>query len=141
MSAHENSTSFDDRDPPSLRSFGITFAVVFAIIGLWPLVWHWLPVRMWALAIAAAFLAVTWLAPSLLSPLNRLWFAFGMLLHKVVNPLVLGLLFVVLVTPLALVMRLFGKRFIPEHFDQGAKSYWIKREPPGPEPETIRNQF
>ena len=141
MSAHENSSSFDDRAPPSLRSFGLTFFFVFAIIGLWPLLRHGLPVRWWALAIAGAFLAVTFLAPQVLSPLNRVWFAFGMLLHKIVNPLVLGFLFIALLTPLALVMRLFGKRFLPVTFDKGTASYWIKREPPGPEPQSIRNQF
>lgn len=141
MSAHENSTSFDDRAPPSLRNFGLTFAAVFAIIAIWPLLRHGLPVRYWALAIAAAFLAVTFIAPGLLSPFNRLWFAFGLLLHKVVNPLVLGLMFIVLLTPLALVMRLFGKRFLPVSFDTSANTYWIERQPPGPEPDSIRNQF
>lgn len=141
MSAHENSTSFDERTPPSLRNFGLTFVFVFAVIGLWPLIRHGLPVRYWSLAIAGAFMAVTFVAPQLLSPLNKLWFAFGLLLHKVVNPVVLGLLFLLLVTPLALVLRLIGKRFIPEHFDRAAPSYWIKRDPPGPEPQSIQNQF
>lgn len=141
MSAHENSTSFDDRALPSLRNFGLTFVFVFAVIGLWPVVRHALPPRYWALGIAMAFLAVTYLAPQFLAPLNRLWFKFGMLLHKVVNPLILGLLFLVLLTPLALVMRLYGKRFLPTNFDSNAKSYWIPREPAGPEPHSIRNQF
>jgi hypothetical protein len=141
MSAHENSTSFDDRAPPSLRSFGLTFVFVFALVGLWPVLRHGLTPRWWALAIAAAFLAVTLLAPQALSPLNRVWFAFGMVLHRIVNPLVLGFLFIVLLTPLALVMRLFGKRFLPLSFEPGATSYWIRREPPGPEPQSIRNQF
>jgi hypothetical protein len=141
MTAHENSTSFDDRRPPSLRSFGLTFVFVFTLIGLWPLLRHGLPPRLWALAAAGAFLAVTFLAPQLLSPLNKVWFAFGMLLHRIVNPLVLGFMFLVLLTPLALAMRLFGKRFLPLTFDREAPSYWIRREPPGPEPQSIRNQF
>ncbi len=141
MSVHENSASFDDRAPPSLRNFGLTFVFVFAIIGLWPVFRHSLPPRYWALGIAAAFLAVTFIAPKLLTPLNKLWFKFGMLLHNVVNPLILGLLFMVLLTPLALVMRLFGKRFLPTGFDSKTSSYWIPRDPAGPDPHTIRNQF
>jgi predicted membrane metal-binding protein len=141
MSAHENATSFDHRPPPSLRSFGLTFAVVFAIIGLWPLIRHGLDVRYWALGVAAAFLALTFIAPQLLSPLNKVWFAFGLLLHKVVNPLVLGIMFIVLLTPLALIMRILGKRFMPTGFDTAASTYWITREPPGPEPQSVRNQF
>jgi predicted membrane metal-binding protein len=141
MSAHENSSSFDDRSPPSLRSFGLTFAFVFAVLGFWPLLRHGLPLRWWAVAIAIAFLIVTFLAPKVLSPLNRVWFALGMLLHKIVNPVVLGFLFVVLLTPIALLMRLSGKRFLPVTFEGEAASYWITRDPPGPEPQSIRNQF
>jgi Saxitoxin biosynthesis operon protein SxtJ len=141
MSAHENSTSFDDRALPSLKSFGLTFVVVFAIIGLWPVLRHSAPPRYWSLAIAAAFLAVTFIMPQLLAPLNKLWFAFGLLLHKVVNPLILGLMFLVLLTPLALVMRLFGKRFLPTGFDTKVSTYWIPRNPAGPDPHSIRNQF
>jgi Saxitoxin biosynthesis operon protein SxtJ len=142
MSAsHEKIVSHDDREPPSLRSFGLTFVVVFALIGVSPIVLHHLGPRWWALATSAAFLAVTFIAPNLLKPLNQLWFRFGMLLHKVFNPLVLGLMFIVVITPIALVLRLLGKRLIPLKPDVNAASYWIKREPPGPAPESLRNQF
>ena len=142
MSAsHEKIVSHDDRDPPSLKSFGLTFAVVFAVIGLSPVVLHHFGPRYWALAVAAAFLAVTFIAPGLLKPLNQLWFRFGMVLHKIINPLVLGLMFIVVISPIALVLRLLGKRLIPLKPDAGVASYWIKREPPGPAPESLRNQF
>jgi hypothetical protein len=142
MSAsHEKLISHDDRDPPSIKSFGLTFVVVFALIGLWPLLWRWDAPRYWALAFAAACLLVTFLAPSLLKPLNVLWFKLGMLLHKIVNPLVLGLLFVVIISPIALVLKLLGKKLVPLSPDPKAASYWIKRDPPGPPPESMKNQF
>jgi len=123
----------------SERGFGIVFAVVFAGIGLYP-VWDGAPVRWWALAIAGAFLAIAALAPALLKPLNRVWFALGLLLHKVVSPLVMGLMFFAAVTPTALIMRMLGKDPLRLRFDKQAKTYWIERQP-GPAPETMRNQF
>ncbi len=138
---HENLASNDERDPPSIKGFGITFAVVLAIIGLFPLAVGSGGARWWALALAAFFLGAGFFAPQLLKPLNRLWFKFGMLLHRIVNPLVLGLLFLVVITPTALGMRIFGKRPIPCHFDPDAESYWVPREPAGPEPAAMKNQF
>jgi Saxitoxin biosynthesis operon protein SxtJ len=142
MSAyHEKVISHDDREPPSLKSFGLTFVVVFALIGLSPMVLHHLGPRYWALAVSSAFLVVTFVAPNLLKPLNQLWFRFGMVLHKIINPLVLGLMFVVVISPIALVLRLLGKRLIPLKPDAAVQSYWITRQPPGPAPESLRNQF
>src|SRR5262245_21999290 len=80
------------------RSFGFVFAAVFAIIGCWPF-WHWQPPRSWALTIAVVFLVVAVARPQVLHPLNRLWLAFGRLLHKIVSPLVMGLIFFTTVTP------------------------------------------
>lgn len=135
--------SFDRRDDVMVgteRSFGIVFAVVFAVIGLWPLLGDAGP-RIWALAAAFVFLALALVFPRLLKPLNIVWFKFGMLLHHVVTPLIMGLLFFVTVTPIALLMRLFGKRPLDLGFDTEAKTYWIERDPPGPEPETMPRQF
>jgi hypothetical protein len=142
MSAtHENLVSYDERDPPSIRAFGITIGAVLCIIGLFPFAIGSGSVRWWALGIGGAFLTAAFLAPQLLEPLNRLWFRLGMLLHRVINPLVLGLLFIVVITPVALALRLLGKRPIAGLADPEAPSYWITRDPPGPEAETIRNQF
>ena len=124
----------------SERSFGIVFAVVFSIIGLWPLIGEG-ALRVWALAVGGGFLAAAFVAPKVLSPLNQLWFRFGMLLHKIVNPLIMGLLFYLTVTPIALIMRIAGKDPLRCRIDPGADSYWIKRDPAGPAPETMRNQF
>ncbi len=73
--------------------------------------------------------------------MNRLWFLFGMALHKVISPLVMGLLFYLTVTPIALIMRAIGKDPLHRQFDPQAKSYWIERRPAGPAPETMRRQF
>ncbi len=143
MSDHGNHESFRERDAvkgSSNRSFGVVFAVVFAIIGLFPLIGG-SSVRWWSLIVAGVFLALAFAAPKLLSPLNRLWMRFGLLLHRIVNPLVMALLFFLVVTPIALLMRLFGKRPLHLETEPDAQSYWIPRDPPGPEPETMKQQF
>ena len=94
-------------------------------------------------AISGAWLAASmpfdWKDP--LGPLNRLWLKFGLLLYKVMNPLILGLLFFVTIMPIGLVMRAFGKDFLRLKLDRNAKSYWIDRSPPGPPPQSMKNQF
>ena len=140
QSFHEDFGREDGPKPGSKRGFGIVFAVVFAIVGLWPLM-DGRPFRLWALALAGIFLAAGLFFPTLLRPLNRLWFLFGMALHKVMNPLVMGLLFYLTVTPIALIMRAIGKDPLNRQFDPQAKTYWIVRDPAGPAPETMRRQF
>ena len=90
------------------RGFGFVFAGFFAILAAFSL-WHGSTTWHWTLPISAAFLAVALTFPRLLNPLNRLWLKFGLLLYKVMNPLVLGLLFFVTIMPIGLVMRAFGK--------------------------------
>jgi predicted membrane metal-binding protein len=129
--------------PPKIgsgRSFGLVFAGVFAVIALWPLVRED-KLRLWSLVIAAGFLGVAFVAPRALAPLNRLWFRTGMLLGKVVTPLVMGVLFIVVVTPVGFLMRLFGKDPLRLKFEPASKSYWIKRSPPGPVAGSLKNQF
>lgn len=124
----------------SERSFGIVFACVFALIGVVPwLLGHGL--RLWALIVAAIFLAAAYLAPALLSPLNRLWFRFGVLLHHVVNPVVMALIFYGAVLPTGLLVRAMRKDLLRLKRDPQAESYWIKREPPGPAPDSMTRQF
>jgi len=122
------------------RMFGIVFAVVFALIGLWPIL-SGDGMRLWSLAVGAAFLLVAFVRPALLGPLNRLWTRFGMLLHRVTNPLIMGLVFYLAVTPTALILRLAGKDPLRRRIEPNAKTYWIDREPPGPAPETMKRQF
>ncbi len=122
------------------RSFGLVFAGVFVVIALFPLLGG-RPVRLWSLIVAAVFVAIALLRPGLLAPANRLWLAFGLLLHRVTSPLVLGLLFFVVFTPMGLVRRALGKDSLRLRWDGSLPSYWIPRRPPGPAPDTMRNQF
>jgi hypothetical protein len=140
VATHERLSGHDVIKGSSDRSFGIVFAAVFTIIGLWPLL-DGEGVRWWSLAIALGFAAVATARPGLLAPLNRLWFKFGLLLNSIVSPLVMGLLFYLIITPFALFMRLTGKDLLHLKRDPEARSYWILREPPGPSPETIKNQY
>ena len=137
---HEDYRQSDEVRAGSERAFGIVFAVVFTIIGAWPLL-NDAPVRLWALGIAGGFLAAALIAPKILNPLNQVWFRFGMLLHKIVNPLVMGLLFFITVTPIAVIMRMMGKDPLNRKIDRDATTYWIERDPAGPEPDTMKNQF
>ena len=137
---HENLRRPDETEAGSERGFGIVFAVVFTVVGLWPLL-DGGPPRAWAMALAAGFLAAGIFVPKTLKPLNRVWYLFGMALHKVVNPLVMGLVFFLTVTPMALILRALGKDPLRRKFDPDAKTYWIERHPPGPAPETMRQQF
>jgi len=128
--------------PGSDRNFGAVFVAFFAVVGLWPLLSGGSP-RLWALLAAAAFLAPTLVAPRVLHPLNVLWFKFGMLLHAVVSPVVMGLIFVLTVVPMALLMRFLGKNVLdigPRAQGQ-RESYWISRTQRTIDAESMRNQF
>lgn len=124
----------------SERSFGFVFTAFFALVALAPLR-HGQDVRLWAVGVAVAFAIVALAAPRLLRPLNLLWFRFGMLLHHVVTPVVMGLLFFVALTPVGLLMRATGKDPMRLRREANATSYWIVRQPPGPAPETMKHQF
>ena len=137
---HENLTRDDDVVGSSDRVFGITVAAVAAIVGTLKL-WHdhgwgWL----WLTA-AAVFLilAVFWTTP--LGRLNRVWMRFGLILYRVINPVVMASLFYSVIVPMGLIMRAFGRDALRLKRDRGAASYWILREPPGPSPETMKHQF
>jgi len=122
------------------RGFGLVFAGFFLIVGLGPLISGG-AARWWALGLAAAFALVALAAPAALAPANRLWTRVGLLLHRIVNPVVTGLLFFVVVTPTGLLMRVFGKDPLRLRWDRQAASYWIERQPPGPPPDTMSRQF
>ncbi len=140
LEIHEDLERRQEVKAGSERGFGLVFTAVFAIVALWPLLAGG-GVRWWAAALAGVFAFAAVAAPKALAPLSRLWFRFGLVLHKVVNPLVMGLLFFSTVTPMALALRLFGKDPLNRRFDADAETYWIERDPAGPAPETMRNQF
>lgn len=124
---------------PSDRNFGIVFTAAFLFFGLWPLRHH-RPVRLWCLIVSSAFLLITLIRPSLLHALNRIWTKCGILLGKVVNPIVTGLLFYLVFTPLAVVLRWMGKDLLRLAGDPIAQTYWIHRDDGANLPD-MRNQF
>ena len=138
--AHEQVSHAEEVQPGSERSFGLVFAIVFAIIGIYPLFADGTP-NTWAFVVAAVFMMAALAVPSILKPLNRIWFKFGMVLHHIVNPIIMGLLFFVAVTPTALIMRALGKDPLKRKREPEAQTYWIERSPAGPAPETMKNQF
>jgi large-conductance mechanosensitive channel len=91
--------------------------------------------------LSGLFLAAALFAPKLLRPMNRVWFKFGLLLHHIINPLVMGLLFFLTVTPVAILMRLSGKDPLRLKSAPAARSYWIPRPPSGPASTTMKRQF
>lgn len=140
MSAIENSDRQDDAKIGSERGFGIVFAVVFALLAMWQL-WVGRPWGWGLLAVAVAFLALGFLAPDVLAPLNRMWFKFGLLLHRVANPVILGILFYAVVMPTGFLMRAAGKRPLNLELDDKADSYWVRRAQPGLDPDSFTKQF
>jgi hypothetical protein len=122
------------------RNFGLVFAGVFALLGAlglwghserWP-IWFGLAVVMLGLALAA---------PKVLAPFNWAWTKFGLLLHAIVSPVVLGIIFYLCIAPIGFFMRLSGKDPLRRRYEPAADSYWIKRVPPGPPPDSFKNQF
>jgi predicted membrane metal-binding protein len=132
------------RDEPdkgsSDRAFGLVFTAVFLIIGALPLL-KGAPPRLWSFGVAAVILIVALLAPRVLAPFNRVWTKFGLLLNAVVSPVVMGLLFFLVIMPIGALMRALGKKPLHLQVKRDAKSYWIERQPPGPAPDTMKNQF
>lgn len=124
----------------SNRSFGLVFAVFFLVVALLPVL-HGDSLRLWAVYISSAFGVIAFIVPAVLSPFNRLWTVFGMMLHRIVSPVALGILFFCVVTPIALLMRLLGEDPLRLKLDKAASSYWIDRAPPGPDADSLKNQF
>ncbi len=121
----------------SNRSFGIVFSFVFLIIALWPLLSEG-QIRFWFLIASLIFLILGLLNSKILYPLNRLWFKFGILLGAIVSPIVMGIVFFLVVTPTAWIMRMLGKDLLGKKYDKKKDSYWIKRRKPT---STMKQQF
>jgi hypothetical protein len=125
---HEDFKRTADGPKASERSFGFVFSAVFALTGFLPLLGSH-PVRWWAVGVSAAFLGLALLAPRTLIIPNRLWMKFGELLHHIVSPVVMSLLFIVAVVPTALILRLLGRDPLRLKLDKKAVTYWQNREP------------
>lgn len=140
QATHEDFSTEKPVAAGSDRSFGFVMAGVSALIGLYN-GWHQGRIWTWALAVSLILLIAALAYPPILGPLNRAWLKFGLLIHKIVNPLIMGLIYFGVVWPTGLVMRTRGKDLLRLKFDPNAKSYWIVRQPPGPAPDTMKEQF
>lgn len=137
---HENFSRAQHIKGSSNRAFGLTFVAVFLIVGLWPLGFND-GLRWWAMIVAALTMFATLATPALLTIPNRLWLRFGSLLHRLVSPVVLALMFYGVIAPMGLLMRALGKDVLCLRRGDLSDTYWIKREPPGPRPSTMSRQF
>lgn len=125
---------------PSDRNFGFTMAAVFALIGALGLYKGSSHAPVW-LGIAFAFAALTLWRPQFLGPANRAWLKLGLLMYRVVNPVIMAVLFFAAIMPIGLAMRLFGKDFLRLARDPSSPTYWLPRSDPRPPSESMRQQF
>ncbi len=139
-SHNEFGRTFHTVKESSDRGFGLVFATALALLAAHDL-WREGTAWRWEGTASVIFLALALLRPSVLAPLNRGWRRLSLLLGHIVTPVVLGGLFFLVVTPVAMLARLAGKDFLRLRGDPAAETYWIVRDPPGPEPETMRDQF
>jgi len=126
----------DDIKIGSNRSFGIVFFVVFLIIATYPLI-NGDELRLWSLIISIIFLFLGLVNSKILNPLNKLWFKFGIFLGKIISPLVMGIIFFLVVTPIGLLMRLLNKDLLNLKFNNN-NTYWIEKTEPKSK---MKNQF
>ena len=119
------------------RNFGLVFFTTFLIVSFWPLM-HSEPIRVWAIFISLLFLILGLTNSKILTPLNKLWFKFGIILGNIVSPIVMGLVFILVVTPIGLFMKIIGKDFLNLKYDNKKRTYWIKRDKPSG---SMRRQF
>jgi len=126
----------DDVKISSNRSFGIVFFVVFLVIALYPITNNG-EVKIWSVIISLIFLLLGLLNSKFLTPLNKIWFKFGIFLGKIISPLIMGIIFFLVVTPIGILMRLLGKDLLNLKYGKN-KSYWIDKT--GPKSK-MKNQF
>jgi len=125
---------------PSDRSFGFTFAGVFALVGA-SMLWRSREHFVVPLAVSALFLLASVAVPRVLHPLNVAWMRLAAQLNRVISPVVMGVIYFAVLTPIAVAMRLRGRDELRRKFDPGLSSYWIERSPPGPDGSTFPHQF
>ena len=126
----------DDIKISSNRSFGIVFFIVFLLLAFYPLTYNG-ETRVWSLIISLIFLILGLLNSKILAPLNKLWFKFGIFLGKIISPLIMGIIFFLVVTPIGLIMRIFKKDILNLKYNKNL-SYWIEIN--GPKSK-MKNQF
>tara|TARA_A100001388_G_C28729140_1_gene480561 strand:- start:632 stop:1015 length:384 start_codon:yes stop_codon:yes gene_type:complete len=118
------------------RNFGLTFFIVFLIVSIWPLLYSE-QIRIWSLIVGFIFLILGLVNSKILTPLNKIWFKFGIILGKLVSPVVMGIVFFFVVTPISIIMKIFGKDLLNLKYNN-QKSYWLEKS--GPKSK-MKNQF
>ena len=126
----------DDIKISSNRSFGIVFFIVFLLIAFYPLI-NEETIRVWSLVVSLIFFILGLLNSKFLTPLNKIWFKFGLFLGKIVSPLVMSIIFFFVVTPIGLIMKILKKDLLNLKFNK-KKSYWIEKSEPQSK---MKNQF
>jgi len=107
------------------RSFGIVFSIVFLIIAIWPIK-NGNEITYWLLIVSVFFLLLGLLNSKILTPLNKIWFKFGMFLGSIISPIVMGIIFFIVVTPIGFIMKIFGKDLLNINYNNN-NSYWIEK--------------
>jgi len=120
----------------SNRSFGIVFFIVFLLVAIYPFFKNG-DIRLWSLLVSSIFLILGLINSNILTPLNKIWFKFGIFLGKIISPVIMGIIFFLVVTPIGFIMRLMGKDVLSLKFNNN-KSYWIEKT--GPKSK-MKNQF
>ena len=121
----------------SNRSFGIVLFIFFLIVSIYPLIKGG-EIRIWSLFIALIFLILGIINSKLLTPLNKIWFRFGILLGNFVSPIIMGIVFFIVVTPVSLILRLLGKDVLSLKKNNKKRTYWIDKSDPKSK---MKNQF
>ena len=132
-----NSKFNDSIKISSNRSFGIVFFVVFLFIALYPITYSE-DIRIWSLIISFIFIILGLLNSKILTPLNKLWFKFGVILAKIISPIIMGIIFFLVVTPIGLIMKVLGKDLLRLKYNKKDNTYWIEKN--GPKSK-MKNQF
>lgn len=139
--AHHETFRRDEPTPKaSNRSVGLVLGTAFGVIGAWPILADETP-RIWLLGLAALLTLSALVLPRVLAPVAWLWLGLGRVLHVVVSPIIMAVVYGLAVIPTGLYVRLSGKDPLRLKYDPGASTYWVPRDPPGPDPKSLPQQF
>ena len=122
---------------PSNKNFGLVFFIVFLLIALWPILNN-NDIRIWSLIISFVFLALGSINSKLLTPLNKLWFKFGIFLGSIIAPIIMGFVFFLIVTPTGLIMKILKKDLLKLKNNNNSNTYWLEKDNSN---SSLRNQF
>ncbi len=131
---------FKNKPKSSNSSFGYLWAALFSVIFLWQLLTSG-KINFTLLTLSVLLGLISFIYPKVLYPFNYVWNLIGLSLHKLTNPIVMALIFFLVLTPISALIELLGKDFLLQRRNESLNSYWIKRDPPGPSPESLKRQF